>query len=47
MKDIINDLIAEQSQVDSLLDGLTEEQWKLPLDGCKPWILQDLSLIHI
>ena len=46
MKDIINDLIAEQSQVDSLLDGLTEEQWKLPLDGCKPWILQD-AVNHI
>ena len=37
MKDIINDLIAEESLVDSLLDGLTEEQWKLPLDppGCR------------
>jgi uncharacterized protein (TIGR03084 family) len=46
MKDIINDLIAEQSLVDTLLDGLTEEQWKLPLDGCKPWILQD-AVNHI
>lgn len=46
MKDIINDLIAEQSLVDSLLDNLTEEQWKLPLDGCKPWILQD-AVNHI
>lgn len=41
MKSIINDLIAEQSLVDSLLDTLTEEQWKLPLPGCEPWILQD------
>lgn len=46
MKDIINDLIAEQSLVDSLLDGLTEEQWKLPLNGCQPWILQD-AVNHI
>ena len=29
MKDIINDLIAEQSLVDTLLDGLTEEQSKV------------------
>ena len=46
MKDIINDLIAEQSLVDTILDGLTEEQWKLPLEGCKPWILQD-AVNHI
>ena len=46
MKAILNDLIAEQSLVDSVLDGLTEEQWKLPLDGCKPWLLQD-AVNHI
>ena len=46
MKDIVNDLIAEQSLVDAMLDGLTEEQWKLPLEGCKPWILQD-AVNHI
>lgn len=27
MKDIINDLIAEQSQVDMLVSDLSEEQW--------------------
>ena len=36
MKAILNDLIAEQSLVDSVLDGLTEEQWKLPLDNYQP-----------
>lgn len=30
MKDIINDLIAEQSQVDMLVSDLSEEQWITP-----------------
>lgn len=41
MKSIMNDLIAEQSELDSVLANLTEEQWNLPLDGCQPWILKD------
>lgn len=46
MKAIVNDLLAEQSLVDTLVDGLTEEQWNMPLDGCQPWILKD-AINHI
>ncbi len=46
MKDIINDLIAEQSQVDTLVAGLTEEQWLTPMPGCAPWTIKD-AIIHI
>lgn len=46
MKDIINDLIAEQSLVDTLVSELTEEQWLTPMEGCKPWHIKD-AIIHI
>jgi len=46
MNAILNDLIAEQSIVDVLLADITEEQWKMPLEGCQPWILQD-AVNHI
>lgn len=46
MKDIINDLIAEQSLVDALVAELTEEQWLTPMGGCAPWNIKD-AIIHI
>lgn len=46
MKEILNDLIAEQSQVDTLVADLTEEQWLMPLPGCEPWNIKD-AIIHI
>ena len=46
MKEITSDLVAEQSLVDTFIAGLTEEQWRLPLPGCKPWDIRD-AVLHI
>lgn len=48
MKDIINDLVAEQVYVDSLVNHLTEEQWlkKIPVEMVKTWDIKD-EIIHI
>lgn len=45
MKDIINDLIAEQVVVDSLVSKLTEEQWHMPVPVEK-WNIKD-AILHI
>lgn len=46
MKDIISDLIAEQSQVDLLIADLTEEQWLTPLPNVEMWNIKD-AIIHV
>lgn len=46
MKDILSDLIAEQSQVDVLVQDLTEEQWLAPLPNVEMWNIKD-AIIHI
>jgi len=46
MKAIVNDLIAEQSQVDTLVANLTQTQWMMPLEGCEMWTIKD-AIIHI
>jgi uncharacterized protein (TIGR03084 family) len=45
MKDILNDLIAEQAQVDLLVADLTEEQWESPSANCEWTIKQELQHI--
>ena len=45
MKDIINDLIAEQVVVDSLVNSLTEEQWHMDIP-VEMWNLKD-AILHI
>jgi hypothetical protein len=45
MKDILNDFIAEQSLVDTIVADLTEEQWLMPLP-VEMWNLKD-AIIHI
>lgn len=45
MKDIINDLVAEQVQVDTLVNKLTEEQWLIDVPVEK-WDIKD-AIIHI
>lgn len=46
MKKIINDLIAEQSLVDTLVADLAEKQWMIPLAYCTKWVIKD-AIIHI
>lgn len=46
MKEIVNDLIAEQSSVDTLVADLTEEQWLIPLPDVEMWNIKD-AIIHI
>ena len=46
MKSIINDLIAEQSLVDVMVAGLTEEQWHKPLPDVEMWNIKD-AIIHV
>ena len=46
MKEITNAFVAEQALVDTLVSGLTEEQWMLPLPGCQPWNIRD-AVLHI
>lgn len=46
MKEILNDFIAEQSQVDTLVDGLTEDEWLTGMEYCAPWNIKD-AIIHI
>ena len=41
MKTILNDLIAEQAQVDVLVADLTEEEWLTPLPGVGMWNIKD------
>jgi uncharacterized protein (TIGR03084 family) len=45
MKDIVNDLIAEQAQTDVLLAGLTEKQWNSPSANCEWTIKQEMAHI--
>lgn len=45
MKTIVNDLIAEQAQVDVLLDDLTEEAWNSPSANCE-WTIKE-EMQHI
>ena len=45
MKEILNDLLAEQAAVDILVAELTEEQWLLPLP-VEMWTIKD-AIIHI
>lgn len=46
MKEILNDFIAEQSQVDLLVADLTEREWMTVMDGCAPWNIRD-AILHI
>lgn len=46
MKEIINDFIAEQAQVDLLVADLTEKEWMMTMPGCTPWNIKD-AIIHI
>lgn len=46
MKTILNDLIAEQAQVDVLVADLTEEEWLTPLPGVEMWNIKD-AIIHL
>jgi len=46
MKELVNDFIAEQSLVDTLVADLTEEQWMLPMPGCEMWNIKD-AIIHL
>lgn len=46
MKAILNDFIAEQSLVDSVVNELTDEQWQLPCVDVEMWNLKDV-IIHI
>ncbi|MDD9146959.1 MULTISPECIES: TIGR03084 family metal-binding protein [unclassified Sporolactobacillus] len=48
MKDIINDLVAEQVYVDGLVNHLSEEQFlkKIPAEIVKTWDIKD-EIIHI
>lgn len=45
METVVRDLVAEQSQVDVLLDNLTDEQWESPAATCA-WTIKD-ELLHI
>lgn len=45
MKDILNDFIAEQSLVDTIVADLTEAQWLMPVP-VEMWNLKD-AIIHI
>ncbi len=45
MKDIINDLIAEQVTVDELVNKLTEEQWHMDIP-VEMWNIKD-AILHI
>lgn len=45
MKDLINDLVAEQVTVDALVNHLTEEQWLMDIPVEK-WNIKD-AIIHI
>lgn len=45
MKTIVNDLIAEQAQVDVLVADLTEEQWNSPSANCA-WTIKE-ELLHV
>ena len=46
MPDIINDLIAEQAQVDCIISDLKEDQWNTPLVGEETWRIKD-TINHI
>lgn len=46
MKEILNDFIAEQSLVDSIVNDLTEEQWRLPCVDVEKWDLKEV-ITHI
>lgn len=45
MKDIVNDVIAEQARVDVLVADLGEEQWNSPSANCEWTIKQELQHI--
>ncbi|MGE4268406.1 MAG: TIGR03084 family metal-binding protein [Deferribacterales bacterium] len=46
MKNILNDLIAEQSLVDNLVSGLADEQWLKPVPGTGTWTIRE-TIVHI
>ena len=46
MKDLVNDFLAEQAMVDTLVTDLTEEQWLLDMPGCEMWNIKD-AILHI
>lgn len=46
MKELVNDFIAEQALVDTLVADLSEEEWLLPMPGCQMWNIKD-AIIHI
>ncbi len=46
MDPILNDLIAEQAQVDALVDGLTDAQWESNAAYCTTWKLKDV-ICHV
>ncbi len=43
MLGIVSDLVAEQSQLDSVLDGLAEDVWNSPSANCEWTIKQELA----
>lgn len=46
MKDLVNDFIAEQSLVDTLVADLTEDQWMMDIPTCAMWNIKDV-IIHL
>ena len=46
MKELVNDFIAEQALVDTLVADLTEEQWLQDMPGCEMWNIKD-AVIHL
>ncbi len=46
MKSILNDLLAEQSLVDTIVADLSEEQWLTPLPAVERWNIKD-AIIHV
>lgn len=46
MKDIINDLIAEQCAVDNLVSRLSEKEWMKPIPVTGTWNIKD-AILHI
>lgn len=46
MSDIMNDLITVQARVDTIVAGLSEEQWNTPIPDEETWTVKD-AIIHI
>ena len=46
MKELVNDLIAEQSLTDALVENLSEEQWLRDMPGCPMWNIKD-AVLHL